>query len=109
MRRYQYIYVNHDGSARELSIEEKIYLQTEYHFGDSARPYIKATYSEKNGAGKISGFCRRSELPEGIIVQPNASTFTDEYLIGKLSYIKSMGYEIDFADIEEIEPLWSKA
>ena len=108
MKKYMYVYVNQDGSARELSLREKIYLQTDYHFGDSARPYIKTTYEEKHGAGDLSGFCLLDKLPPHVIVEPDTNTFTDDVLVERLRIAKGMGYEVDFTGIEEIRHLWDK-
>ncbi len=38
---YRYIYVNADGSARELHAGERDYLETEFTGGDGAAPHIK--------------------------------------------------------------------
>lgn len=37
---------------------------------DRARPYIKSSYPQKNGWGKIEGFLRRSQLPSEIEISP---------------------------------------
>jgi hypothetical protein len=62
---YPYLYVNADGSARELHPNERKYLETPFHPADGARPYIKAGYASKNGWGEITGFLKRSKLPKG--------------------------------------------
>lgn len=66
---YPYVYVNVDGSARELHSDECDYLETPFSPGDGARPYVKGSYSQKNGWGEISGFLKRSELPSEIVIQ----------------------------------------
>ena len=63
MRPYPYIYVNADGTARELHANERRYLETEFSGGDGAAPYIKDSYFELNGWGEIKGYLKRSELP----------------------------------------------
>jgi len=45
---YPYIYVNADGTARELHAGERAYLETEFKGGDGAMPYIKDSYEERN-------------------------------------------------------------
>jgi len=67
---YPYVYVNDDGSVRELSPDEKDYLETPFHPADSGRPYIKSNYKAKDGWGSISGFCSRTVLPKHIKVKP---------------------------------------
>jgi hypothetical protein len=66
---YPYVYVNVDGSARELHPDESDYLETPFSPGDGARPYVKGSYSQRNGWGEISGFLKRSELPSEIVIQ----------------------------------------
>ena len=43
------IYVNDDGSARELSEPEKKYVDTEFSPLDGARPHIKTRYEQRTG------------------------------------------------------------
>jgi hypothetical protein len=66
---YPYIYVNADGTARELHQSERQYLETEFSPGDGAAPSIKESYAERNGWGDINGFLERSRLPGGTQVQ----------------------------------------
>ncbi len=67
---YLFVYVNVDGSARELHPSERKYLETPFDPFDGNRPYIKDGYPSKNGWGEITGFLKRSELPSGIQVEP---------------------------------------
>jgi hypothetical protein len=60
---YRYVYVNADGTARELHPNERQYLETEFIPGDGAAPYVKDSYAERNGWGEIRGFLERSKLP----------------------------------------------
>ena len=66
---YPYIYVNADGSARELHQTERDYLETRFQPGDGGRPYVKSNYSQKNGWGEVAGFLKRSDLPKEIVIQ----------------------------------------
>ena len=66
----EFVYVNQDGSARELSRDERQYLSEDFHAGDSGRPYIKASYESQDGWGSISGFLARKRLPRRIVVEP---------------------------------------
>jgi hypothetical protein len=65
MPRYPYIYVNADGTARELHASERAYLEKEFELGDGAMPYIKDSYEERNGWGELSGYLKRKALPAG--------------------------------------------
>ena len=60
---YPYVYVNADGTVRELHTEEREYLETPFEGGDGGRPYVKANFDSKDGWGEIKGFCRRSSIP----------------------------------------------
>ncbi len=64
-----YVYVNEDGTARELHPNERQYLQTEFLPGDGAAPHIKQGYGVLNGWGEIRGFLERSKLPPGMPIQ----------------------------------------
>jgi hypothetical protein len=46
---YLYVYVNADGSARELHPNERQYMETEFVLGDGAAPYVKDGYASRNG------------------------------------------------------------
>ena len=65
MEPYPYVYINADGTARELHPDERAWLETEYKGGDGARPYIKDSYDERNGWGERNGYLRRASLPAG--------------------------------------------
>jgi hypothetical protein len=64
------IYVEYDGTAYELTDDDKIYVDTEFAGADSGRPYIKDEYDERNGWGLLNGYLPRSELPEDVPVRP---------------------------------------
>lgn len=66
------MYVNHDGSVRELSKDERKFLETPFLAGDGGRPAIKISYTSKNGWGSISGFCKRENIPADMDIQPHA-------------------------------------
>ena len=63
---YPYIYVMDNGAYRELSNEEKEYLETKFHGADGGRPYVKWDYYKRTPDNRISGFLKRSSLPKGI-------------------------------------------
>jgi hypothetical protein len=59
----QFVYVNQDGSVRELSRDEREYLAQDFHPGDGGRPYIKTSFESQDGWGSISGFLPRNRVP----------------------------------------------
>ncbi|MGD0897160.1 MAG: hypothetical protein ABR915_04945 [Thermoguttaceae bacterium] len=65
---YPYVYINEDGSARELHSKEREYLETPFGPGDGARPYVKFRYEDRDGWGSLAGFCARSEVPSGALI-----------------------------------------
>jgi hypothetical protein len=58
-----FVLVEDDGTARELTREEIEYLNTEFHPADGARPYIKTRYGSRTPDGLIGGFLLRRRLP----------------------------------------------
>lgn len=63
---YPYVYINDDGSYRELSKDEKAYLQERFHPADGGRPYVKNRYWQLTPDGKLSGFLSRKKLMKGL-------------------------------------------
>ena len=64
------IYVENDGSARELTDAEMRYVDIPFSPLDGARPYIKSSYHQRNGWGELRGFLDRKNLPGGIAIGP---------------------------------------
>jgi hypothetical protein len=67
---FEFVYVNQDGSVRELSPAEQTYLSEEFSGGDSGRPYIKSSYKSRDGWGSMSGFIARRSVPARITILP---------------------------------------
>ncbi len=65
---YLFVFVNADGTVREVSADEREYLQTPFAGSDGARPYIKTEFLQKDGWGSIAGFCFRSAVPNNVPV-----------------------------------------
>lgn len=65
MEPYPYVYIDADGTARELHPAERAYLETEFKGGDGGAPYIKDSFEERNGWGELSGYLARAALPAG--------------------------------------------
>ena len=66
---YPYVYVNADGTVRELHPNERKYLEAEFLPGDGAAPYIKHSFAQLDGWGEIRGYIERSYLPKGTVVE----------------------------------------
>jgi hypothetical protein len=73
---FKYVYVDNDGSVRELDKGEQDYLQEEFHPNDGARPYIKTNYWQRTPDKKLHGFLKRSRVPWWIKIKENASRTT---------------------------------
>jgi len=54
---FKYVYVEDDGSVREVSKEDEDYLTTQFHPADGARPYIKSSYKERKPDVRFPSFC----------------------------------------------------
>src|ERR1039457_2200578 len=67
---FKFVYVNQDGTVRELSPEEVAYLSQNFSGGDGGRPYIKSSYESTDGWGSQSGFIQRNRVPSKIEVRP---------------------------------------
>jgi hypothetical protein len=67
---FKFVYVNQDGSVRELSPGEQAYLSEQFSGGDGGRPYIKSNYESSDGWGSQSGFIERHRVPSRITILP---------------------------------------
>jgi hypothetical protein len=92
---YPYVYVNEDGSARELQKRERQYLETPFLGPDGGRPYVKWRYRQKNGWGDVSGFLKRSRLPKkiGVSVAPAEDPCRDSKA-ETIRRLRERGYEV---------------
>jgi hypothetical protein len=63
---YPYVFVNDAGAVRELSGKERNFLQTPFLPHDAHRPYVKSAYEDRNLAGTLRGYCRRTVIPRGV-------------------------------------------
>lgn len=71
----EFVYVNQDGSVRELSPDEREYLSQGFSPGDGGRPYIKTSYESQDGWGSISGFLPRNRAPRHVVIEPVNPTY----------------------------------
>ena len=63
------VFVNEDGSVRELTDAEKTYVETEFLPFDGARPYVKLRYFDHTARG-LQGYLPRTQVPHGMPIQP---------------------------------------
>jgi hypothetical protein len=67
---YPYVYVQDDGSIRELDKSEREYLETPFFGSDTGcKPYVKSDYFQTNPDGLIRGFCHRNDLPNKVVLK----------------------------------------
>ncbi len=66
---FAYVYIEDDGSAREVTEVERRRLTAEYGEGDSRRPYIKLRYESRDAQGSRRGFLRRRQLPPDVPIR----------------------------------------
>jgi hypothetical protein len=91
---FAYVYVNQDGSVRELSPAEQAYVSTEFQFGDGARPYIKGSYESRDGWGSRSGFLLRRRVPKRLViaaVNPDFDTAVKTLQYDRLGFARAAG------------------
>jgi hypothetical protein len=93
---YPYVYVNADGSARELHPDERNLLEAPFHPADGARPYVKSDYSQKNGWSEITGFLERSKLPSGaqLLAAPEKAPRAPLTKEDHIQFLRAKGMEV---------------
>jgi hypothetical protein len=96
MALYRYVYINADGTARELHAGERAYLETEFKGGDGAMPYVKASYDERNGWGELNGFLMRAALPAGMPVADAPAENPNRQMSQKdlIAWLRSKGVRV---------------
>ncbi len=71
----EFVYVEEDGTVRELHQQEIDYLNAPFNYYDKARPLVKKSFHERNDQKKISGFILRRRVPRDIkIVKKNSGS-----------------------------------
>lgn len=83
-----FVYVNQDGSIRELSPDEQEFLSHSLHPADGGRPYIKSSHSSQDGWGSVSGFLPRSRVPRSIVIEPVNPSYVPEQSDARLEMIE---------------------
>jgi len=66
---FEYVYVDDDGVARELTDGEKQRVGAVFEKGDSRCPYIKLRYESRDDQGRRRGFLKRRQLPAGVPIE----------------------------------------
>lgn len=66
---FEFVYVNQDGSVRELSPSEQAYLSEKFAPTNGGRPYIKSWYRSTLW-GSQSGFIKRNRIPSRVQILP---------------------------------------
>jgi hypothetical protein len=61
-----FVFIEDDGTVRELTQQERKFLGTAFHPADSGRPYIKSRYGSRTPDGRISGFLPRGLRPRAV-------------------------------------------
>lgn len=64
--RFEFVYVENDGTVRELDKDEINYLKTDFKPTDGNRPYIKNSFEQLTPDNKLSGFISREKVPSDI-------------------------------------------
>ena len=59
---FDFVYIDDDGSVRELHPEEEEKLNSLFFIGDDAAFYIKPRYESLNPSGGLSGYLKRHQL-----------------------------------------------
>jgi hypothetical protein len=83
---YPFVFVEDDGSVRELHAAERLYLETPFEGADGARPYVKARFDSRDGWDSIAGFCERSLIPHDLpiaaapLVDPNPPMNAEQHI-----------------------------
>lgn len=67
--RFPYVWVEEDGTTRELTPDEQAYLRTEFHPADGGRPYVKTRCRERTAGGRLAGFLPRVFVPDNAPVR----------------------------------------
>ena len=63
---FDYVYIDDNGNARELSADEEEYVTTALFLDDNADFFIKPHYESLNSNGALGGYLRRRQLPRQV-------------------------------------------
>lgn len=68
---FDYVYIDDNGNARELTSDEEEYVTTAIFPDNDADRYIKSRYETLTSDGRFSGYLRRRQLPSEIPIGPS--------------------------------------
>lgn len=66
---YPYVFVEEDGSVRELHPRERRFFETPMAPTDGSSPYIKKSYAYRDRYGLFHGYCLRTKIPSQLKIQ----------------------------------------
>jgi hypothetical protein len=93
---FKYVYVEVDGTVREIAPDEQQYLLKDFHPGDGNRPYIKAHYWQLTPDRKIHGYLNRNRVPWWIEIQSDWTVTPSEFDISRYSNKLTFNNQEDF-------------
>jgi hypothetical protein len=67
---YPYVFIEENGSVRELHLRERRFFETPMEPTDGSAPYIKRSYQYRNSFGSFRGYCLRTRIPSHLVIQP---------------------------------------
>jgi hypothetical protein len=88
---FDFVYVNQDGSVRELSANEREYLSKDFSGGDGDRPLIKTSYESRDGWASLSGFMWRNLVPKSVRIEPVHPQYDSEGSLTLEQFIAEFG------------------
>ena len=102
---YPYVFVNADGTARELHAAEREYLERPFIPFDGGRPYVKSTFDARDGWESVKGFLHRSKLPAGHFVAPAPANNPSPPLskVDQIALIKEKAAQFGFEMTEKTD------
>jgi hypothetical protein len=62
----RFVWVDNDGSIRELTPSECEFLATPFRAFDGGRPYVKSSYDARTPDNRLQGFLERKEIPRRV-------------------------------------------
>ena len=65
---YPFVFVEDDGTVRELHAGERKHLEAPFHPADGSRPHVKNSFEQKNTVGSMKGYCLRSKIPSHLVI-----------------------------------------
>jgi hypothetical protein len=96
---YPFVYVEKDGTVRELHASERKHLETTFHPADGSRPYVKNSYNQKNLVASMRGYCLRSKIPSHIVIygppiQDPTVLSKEELIEYEINLSKAQGFDL---------------